>query len=68
MAAFGGGYDISLSNKCNENNLSRCYFGQNYELPEMMVVGTEAAKSYLAGQYNFIVKEVEVYQIILKEE
>ena len=58
---FGGGYDLSLSNRCNENTLSKSYFGCFYQLPEMMQVGTPEAKSYLAGSYNFKVKEFEVF-------
>jgi len=33
-----------------------------------MKVGTEDAKIYLAGQYQFKVKEFEVFQIIFAKE
>ncbi len=65
LAIFGQGYDISLSNKCNENTVSKSYFGCCYELPEMMVAGSEQAKAHMAGTYQFKVKEFEVFQIIL---
>lgn len=67
LAIFGAGYDISLSNNCNQNTNSRSYFGCYYELPETMEVGTEEAKTYLAGLFNFNVKELEVFQIIWKD-
>ena len=33
-----------------------------------MVVGSQEAKTYLAGLYNFAVKEIEVFQIIFIDD
>jgi hypothetical protein len=41
--------------------------GHSYELPSGgMKRGSNEAQSYLAGSYKFKVKELEVFQVILK--
>ena len=41
--------------------------GHSYELPsEEMEYKSNEARSYLAGSYKFKVKELEVFQVILK--
>jgi hypothetical protein len=36
-------------------------------MPELMVAGSEEAKTYMGGSYNFKVKNFEVYQIVFLE-
>ncbi|TNV77877.1 hypothetical protein FGO68_gene11697 [Halteria grandinella] len=67
LAIFGQGYDVSMAGRCNENNISKSYFGCCYEMPELMVAGSEEAKCYMAGTYNYKVKDFEVFQIIYLE-
>jgi len=56
--------DIQLSSYCNKNveshsKLLNCFENKSLNLK----YNTENSKSYLAGSYNFKVKEIEIYQI-----
>jgi hypothetical protein len=57
------GSDIFVSDNSNQNNYSYSYLGSSYQLPNNIEYGSEEAKSYLAGSYNWQTTEIEVYQI-----
>ena len=52
---------------CNNNN-NYSYLGNNgyYELPEGIKQSSPEAYSYLAGEQNFKIKEMEVYRLLWK--
>ena len=56
--AFGEGHDFKLYDNCNLNNQSYDDSGSSFE--------TNGKKYALAGQYNFSVKDYEVYKIYLE--
>ncbi len=63
---FGGGHDLHIADKSNTNinsfsNLAHSYIHPDYRF------GTNEAKSFLAGSYNFQVSEIEVYTKNYKE-
>ena len=63
--SFGTGNDIYISDKSNENSNSYTNLLAAYENNSLnMTNGTEAAKNYLAGSYNFKTKEIEVLQLL----
>eukprot|EP00347_Sterkiella_histriomuscorum_P007479 403348761 len=62
IIGFGGGYDLQISSKCDQCNSSFSNLGNYYCLPEGLYSKTIQAQQYLAGQYNFKVLEIEVYQ------
>jgi len=51
--SFGGGYDFYLASGCNTNTSSYANAGHSYACPKN--------NTLLAGQYNFMVKDFEVY-------
>ncbi len=57
---FGGGNDIHISTNSNVNQISYANFGQSYAYP-IYPLGSNQAKSILAGSYNFQTIEIEVY-------
>jgi hypothetical protein len=61
---FGKGYDIYISNNCNVNNNSFCNLGNSYILNNSAKSESIESKSYLAGNVNFKVTELEVFQIL----
>ena len=62
LSTFGTGHDLAIFDDANPNgNYSN--FGHSYELPEGMKYDSDQARSYLAGLYNFKVKEFEVYSV-----
>ena len=52
---FGGGNDIYVADNCNSNSNSHCN-PSTWTLP--------SGESYIAGKYNFTVKEIEVYSVV----
>jgi len=54
---FGGGHDLHIADKSNTNTSSYSNLGCSYTHP----YGSNEAKSFLAGSYNFQVTEIEVY-------
>ena len=65
ILAFGGSpSDIYLNDNCNTGMSSHCNLGSTYSLPEGLIYGSEGAKSYLAGSYQFKVKDFEVFKVI----
>ena len=50
-----------IKEACNQSEGSYSYFGGTYELPAGMTRGSIEADSYLAGDRNFKVSEIEIY-------
>ena len=63
MSTFGGGCDLYIANDCNVNTSSYSNLGDSYESNGYAYKSNEA-RSYLAGSYNFIVLEIEVFKLI----
>ena len=61
MVAFGGGADLRVSDEPQINRKSLSDFGNSFELPDGIEYGSEEAKSYFAGGFNFKVQEMEVF-------
>jgi len=57
---FGGGADLFICNDSNTSNSSCSNLGVSYKHPNYGY-GSDEAKSFLAGSYNFRTKEIEVY-------
>lgn len=53
---FGGGHDLHISSNSNCNNKSYSNLGNTYECPPNVTSAT-----FLAGNYNFYVNELEVF-------
>ena len=62
-ATWGGGHDLALFGNCNTENTSYSNLGHTYTPPNGITYGTEDAKSYFAGSYNFMVEEVEIFSL-----
>ncbi|CDW76598.1 UNKNOWN [Stylonychia lemnae] len=61
------GYDFMIYSNCDKNPNTNSSLGTTYKLPEGIAVGSVEGKSYLAGSFNFTVKEMEVYRVILDQ-
>jgi hypothetical protein len=63
---FGGngGADIRITDSSDQNQSSFCNFGSSYEPPQGLIKGSEEAKKYLAGSYNFKTIDIEVFQVL----
>ena len=59
---FGSGYDLFISDSSNTNTNSYSNLGQTYTHPEYPL-GSEKAKTILAGSHTFQVEEIEVFQM-----
>jgi hypothetical protein len=59
-ATFGGGHDFHIADKSNTNTISYSNLGCSYTHSDY-AFGSNEAKSFLAGSYNFQVSEIEVY-------
>jgi hypothetical protein len=57
---FGGGHDLHIANQSNTNSDSYSNLGYSYTHPDY-AHGSNEAKSFLAGSFNFQVSEIEVY-------
>jgi len=57
---FGGGHDLHIDDKSNTNTSSYSNLCHSYTHPDY-AYGSNEAKSFLAGSYNFQVSEIEVY-------
>ena len=58
---FAGGGDLLICNNPQANQSSYSNFGHRYQLPPGYVYGSEQAKNLLAGQYQFLTTEIEVF-------
>eukprot|EP00347_Sterkiella_histriomuscorum_P015019 403358617 len=66
ICKFGGGnmgFDICITDNCDQNNNSFSYLGGTYELPKELTKNTEAANKYLAGKHQFKILEIQVYSL-----
>ena len=61
---FGTQYanDIHIGDRANENELNHSNLGANYR-HAIYSFGTVEAKEFLAGTFNFLVSEIEVYSL-----
>ncbi|XP_028395967.1 E3 ubiquitin-protein ligase TRIM56-like [Dendronephthya gigantea] len=57
---FGGGNDLNICDSPNVNK-SYCNFGSTYQLPSGYTYASKRAKKLLAGQYQFLTTEIEVF-------
>ncbi|CAB4039080.1 Hypothetical predicted protein [Paramuricea clavata] len=57
---FGADYDVRIWNNPQVNQ-SCSNFGHTYQLPPGYVYNSEQAKNLLAGQYQFLTTEIEVF-------
>ena len=60
--AFGGGHDIKISDNSNANSSSYSNLGHGYDF-KLYASGSNEAKSFLAGSYNFQTTDIEVFQL-----
>lgn len=61
---FGGGHDLYICDNSNKVKHSSSSLGHSFaSVNKSFAHGTTAAQSYLAGSYQFLVKEIEVYQL-----
>lgn len=58
---FGDGHDFMISNSSNNNRNSYSNLGHSYKFDKYNY-GSNEAKQFLAGSYNFQVSEIEVFQ------
>ena len=58
---FGAGSDLHICNNPHQVRHSLSNFGHTYQLPTGYVYGNEQAKNLLAGQYQFLTTEIEVF-------
>ena len=58
-----GGHDIYISDYCNAHKNSFTNLGYSFKPPNDLAYGSNEAKNYLAGSYNFSVLEHEVYTL-----
>ena len=58
---FGSGHELCIYNNPQANQSSFSNFGDTYQLPPGYVSGSEQAKNLLAGQFNFLTTEIEVF-------
>ena len=58
--SFGGGHDLCI---CNNPQVNQSYsnFGYTYQLPPGYVYNSKQAKNLLAGQYQFKITEIEIF-------
>ena len=59
--SFGGGVDICIANYANTTMNSYSQLGHTYLHPRY-AFGTNEAKTFLAGSYQFQMDEIEVYE------
>jgi len=56
LPTFGGGHDLHLCENCNTSNASYANFNYSYD-------SHGKSREQLTGAYNFLVKELEVFQV-----
>ncbi|CAF1069178.1 unnamed protein product, partial [Brachionus calyciflorus] len=57
---FGGGHDFYIASNSNSSNSSYSNLCHSYK-HNAYTNGTTQAQSFLAGSYNFLTAEIEVY-------
>eukprot|EP01080_Neovahlkampfia_damariscottae_P003984 gene3984-7240_t len=58
---FGGGHDLYICNNSNKTKSSYSNLGHSFKTLQSMKYATNEAKNFLAGTYNFLTTEIEVY-------
>jgi hypothetical protein len=58
---FGNGPDLIIRNNPQVVRQSCSNLGKTYQLPPGYVYGSEEAKNLLAGQFQFLTTEIEVF-------
>jgi hypothetical protein len=58
---FGGGHDLHICDNPQVNQQSYSSFGSTYQPPTGYVDRSEQANNLLAGQYKFLITEIEVF-------
>jgi hypothetical protein len=56
-----GNNDVLIWNNSNHNQQSYCEFGQTYQLPPGYFEKTGQARNLLAGEFQFLTSEIEVF-------
>jgi len=64
---WGGGHDLMLCDNCNTTQSSYTNLGHTYKAPNGITYGSTDCQNYLAGSYNFLIDEYEVYKIVVME-
>ncbi len=68
MCLFGeSGYEIGINRNAHNRDDNWSDLRCTYELPDGIEYFSEKAQLYLAGSCNFKVKQLEVYQVTLKQ-
>ena len=60
---FGGGHDFQISDSSKNNRNSYSNLGHSYKF-DKYTHGSNEAKNFLAGSYNFQVTEIEVFRML----
>jgi hypothetical protein len=60
---FGGGNDLFICGDSDINNQSYSNLGHSFQCPPGITYGSTQAYSFLAGSYNFLVSEIEVFYL-----
>ena len=60
---FGYACEFSIYSECDKQPTSWSNIGRTYEAPEGITHGSEEAKTYMAGQHKFLVKDIEVFLV-----
>lgn len=60
---FGGGFDLYICSEANKYNSSYSNLGHTYNPPVGASYGSTKAKNFLAGSYNFILTDLEVFTL-----
>ena len=66
-ATFGGGHDLYICEDSNTTNSSYSNLGHTYKAPNGIAYSSTEAHNYLAGSYNFMTEDIEVYKFIVSE-
>ena len=64
---FGGGHDLYLCDNANTTNSSYSNLGHTYKPPNGITYSSTEANNFLAGSYNFMVDEIEIYKLAITE-
>eukprot|EP00013_Stygamoeba_regulata_P025303 CAMPEP_0177651930 /NCGR_PEP_ID=MMETSP0447-20121125/12828_1 /TAXON_ID=0 /ORGANISM="Stygamoeba regulata, Strain BSH-02190019" /LENGTH=430 /DNA_ID=CAMNT_0019155079 /DNA_START=91 /DNA_END=1383 /DNA_ORIENTATION=- len=59
---YGGGHDLYIADNSNTNNQSHANIGHSFLL-EGFVYGTQNTRHFLTGATNFMIDEIEVFQM-----
>ena len=62
MPTWGGGHDLKIAMKCNEQKSSYSNLGYTYNC-DPLSYNTNEAKAFFGGEYQFKVEELEIYTI-----